>query len=62
MVVPELVKLAIKSEATRFRMLKVGFGSPRMAGVSGRCSHWLPMKNSVFVSTTLYWLGVRLLL
>ena len=43
--------------AMRLMMLKVGLGSSRMAGVSGRFSHWLPLKNSVLVSTSAYWLG-----
>ena len=48
--------------ATRLRILNVGFGSRDIAGVCGRFCHWLPMKNSVLVRTTLYWFGTRELL
>ena len=43
-------------------MLKVGLARRLMASVSGMCSHWLPAKNSMFVLTSWYWLGVRELL
>ena len=45
-----------------YRLVKTLFGSRDIAGVCGRFCHWLPMKNSVLVRTTLYWFGTRELL